>query len=62
MDSYRDRIVLVTGGNSGIGKAFVARFVAAGAKVIACGRNEATLQALKAAHPGVEAKRCDGRI
>jgi short-subunit dehydrogenase involved in D-alanine esterification of teichoic acids len=59
MDSYRDRTVLVTGGNSGIGKAFVARFVAAGAKVIACGRNEATLQALKAAHPGVEAKRCD---
>jgi short-subunit dehydrogenase involved in D-alanine esterification of teichoic acids len=59
MDSYRDRAVLVTGGNSGIGKAFVARFVAAGAKVIACGRNEATLQALKAAHPGVEAKRCD---
>jgi uncharacterized oxidoreductase len=59
MDSYRDRIVLVTGGNSGIGKAFVARFVAAGAKVIACGRNEATLRALKAAHPGVEAKRCD---
>src|ERR687895_574352 len=59
MDSYRDCIVLVTGGNSGIGKAFVARFVAAGAKVIACGRNEATLQALKAAHPGVEAKRCD---
>ena len=45
--------------NSGIGRAFVERFVAEGASVVACGRNEATLQALKVAHPSVEARRCD---
>src|SRR5213082_1457066 len=53
MDSYRDRVILVTGGNSGIGRAFVDRFVAEGARVFTCGRNEATLEALKAAHAGV---------
>ena len=58
-DSCRDRIVLVTGGNSGIGRAFVDRFVAEGAQVFACGRNEATLAALKAAGPSVEVQRCD---
>ncbi|MGH8605901.1 MAG: SDR family NAD(P)-dependent oxidoreductase [Gammaproteobacteria bacterium] len=51
--------LLVTGGNSGIGRAFVERFVAEGASVVARGRNEITLQALKAAHPSVEARRCD---
>ncbi|MGH8625179.1 MAG: SDR family oxidoreductase [Gammaproteobacteria bacterium] len=56
---YRDSIVLVTGGNSGIGRAFVDRFVHEGAKVIACGRDEATLKALKAEHPGVTVRRCD---
>ena len=59
MDNYRDRVILITGGNSGIGRAFVDRFVAEGARVFTCGRNEATLEALKAAHPSVEAQRCD---
>ena len=54
---YRDCIVLVTGGNSGIGRAFVDRFVGEGAKVVACGRDEVALQALKADHPNAEVAR-----
>ena len=57
--NYRDRIVLITGGNSGIGRAFVDRFVEAGARVFTCGRNARTLGELRAAHPGIDAWRCD---
>ena len=57
--NYRDRIVLITGGNSGIGRAFVDRFVEAGARVFTCGCNARTLGELRAAHPGIDAWRCD---
>ena len=50
---------MVTGGNSGIGRAFVKRLAADGAKVIACGRNETTLQRLSEGHPKIEPFRCD---
>ena len=56
---WGNRVALVTGGNSGIGRAFVERLVANGAKVIACGRNEATLQKLRKENPVVETFRCD---
>jgi uncharacterized oxidoreductase len=56
---WRDRMVLVTGGNSGIGRAFVEQFVAAGATVVACGRNEATLQELRTQNPRLRTFRCD---
>lgn len=36
---FKDRIVLVTGGNSGIGRGIVHRFVAEGARVAFAGRN-----------------------
>ena len=52
------RIVLVTGGGSGLGKAVAARFSAGGADVIITGRNAGRL-AQTAAELGVKAVSCD---
>ena len=57
--AWRDRVVVVTGGTSGIGREFAVRLAADGAKVIACGRNETALRGLQAEYPAIEALRCD---
>ena len=57
--AWRGRIVVVTGGTSGIGRAFVVRLAAEGARVIACARNETALRELKARYPAIEVFRCE---
>jgi uncharacterized oxidoreductase len=57
--AWRDRVVVVTGGTSGIGREFAVRLAAEGAKVIACARNEVALRELHARCPPIEAIRCD---
>ncbi|MGA7432674.1 MAG: SDR family NAD(P)-dependent oxidoreductase [Xanthobacteraceae bacterium] len=57
--TWRDRVVVVTGGTSGIGREFALRLAAEGAKVIACARKEVTLSELHTRFPQIEAIRCD---
>jgi uncharacterized oxidoreductase len=57
--AWSDRVVVVTGGTSGIGREFAVRLAAEGAKVIACARNEMALRELQTRNPGIEAIRCD---
>ena len=47
--SIRRRVVVVTGGGKGIGRAVVARFAATGDRVIAVGRDRGALEATEAA-------------
>lgn len=47
-----DRVAVVTGASSGIGRAIVERYVAEGARVVAFGRNAEALNELAAASPG----------
>jgi NAD(P)-dependent dehydrogenase (short-subunit alcohol dehydrogenase family) len=57
--TYRDKVVLVTGGSKGIGEGCVRVFAAAGAKVAFCARGEKAGRALEKAvnrkHPGAAA-------
>lgn len=47
--SYQNKVVIITGGSSGIGEALVRNFLAAGATVATCGRHEDKLNALQVA-------------
>jgi NAD(P)-dependent dehydrogenase (short-subunit alcohol dehydrogenase family) len=56
---FRNKVVLIVGGNSGIGLAAASLFAAEGAIVIVTGRDEATLSSAAEAIPGSTAFRCD---
>jgi uncharacterized oxidoreductase len=57
--AWSDRVVVVTGGTSGIGRELAIRLATEGAKVIACGRNETALRELQTHYPKIEVHRCD---
>ena len=52
MSVFKDKIVVITGGSEGIGKALVDAFLQQGAKVATCGRNFDKLYELQKNHPG----------
>ncbi|MVT10366.1 SDR family oxidoreductase [Chitinophaga tropicalis] len=45
--SFQNKVVVITGGTSGIGKALAEAFLQAGARVAVCGRKQDSLQALE---------------
>lgn len=48
---FRDKVVVVTGGTDGIGKALVDDLIQQGAKIATCGRNHDKLYTLQAEYP-----------
>ena len=50
MSSFKDKVFVITGGSSGIGKALAEAALAQGAKVAVCGRSAEKLQATLVAH------------
>lgn len=51
--------ILITGGTSGIGRAFAEEFTRLGNKVIICGRREDRLNTIQESHSGIAARTCD---
>ncbi|MDP4263310.1 MAG: SDR family oxidoreductase [Bacteroidota bacterium] len=48
---FKDKVVIVTGGTDGIGKALVEKLLASGAKVATCGRDNDKLYRLQSDYP-----------
>lgn len=52
MSSFENKVVVVTGGSNGIGKALVEQLLLKGCRVATCGRNYERLYDLQASNPG----------
>jgi uncharacterized oxidoreductase len=59
MKRFEGKVVLVTGGTSGIGLALAEALLREGASVAVCGRSRSKVQAFRAGHPGALAVACD---
>ena len=53
MSYFKDKVIAITGGSDGIGKAMVEFFIEKGAKVATCGRNYDKLYQLELSHSNV---------
>ena len=51
-DFFKNKVVVITGGSDGIGKALVDLSISLGAKVATCGRNQEKLYDLQLSHSG----------
>jgi NAD(P)-dependent dehydrogenase (short-subunit alcohol dehydrogenase family) len=58
-NSSEPRLVLVTGGGKGIGRAVALRFAANGDRVVICGRDRAALEHVAKETARIEARACD---
>src|SRR5687768_1679729 len=58
---FRDKVVVITGGTDGIGKALIDALVPLGAKIATCGRNHDKLYSLQMQYSnvGIHAMMCD---
>lgn len=59
MSRLKDKVAIITGGNSGIGKGIAKQFISEGAKVAILGRNAETLKQAEEEMPGILAIRGD---
>ena len=56
---FGGKVVLITGGGGGIGRALASALLQDGARVVVCDRDAAKLEAAKAQVPGLHVIRCD---